>query len=187
VCALIVAALSSSAASAAPEILEQVAMEPRAIEGVSARQLTERARLCIVKNVSNDAVALKDTSRVNPMASVATMTGGDASTVQGGDVLQTVDLDAGLIVAQSRTSITNAMLMRYFVQSTLTFEARDGRFRLTHTGIKYAMQDTGYAANGGFTPVLVQTGSPHKKITAALADLSAKVADCVAEAPSADW
>ncbi len=180
-------AVASMSAGAAEEFLERVAMEPRAVEGVSSRQLAERARVCITQNVTNDAVSLKDTSRVNPLASIATMTAGDKDTIPGGEVLQTVDLDAGLIVAQSRTSIMGPMLNRYTIQSTITFESKDGRFRITHTGIKAAMANTGYATNDGFTPVRIQFGSSYKKIEAALNDVTVKISQCVATAPSADW
>ena len=186
---LIAVTLMSAATQAIAEdkYLDRVETEPRAVAGASVHQLAERGRLCILQHVTNDAVALKDTSRVNPMASIGTMTAGDTTAVQGGDVLQTVDLDAGLIVAQSRTAIPGAIFNRYFIQSTVTFEARAERFRLSHTGIKYAMQDTGYASNSGFTPVRIQTGSPYKKIEAALQVVSTKIADCVAAAPVADW
>jgi len=185
---LAIAALLATHPAIASEFLERVEMEPRTVDGVTARELTERARVCITQTITNDAVALKDTSRVNPMASIGTMTSGDSKTLDGGQVLQTVDLDGGLITAQSRTSVPFMMFNRYNVQSTVTFEARDGRFRITHTGIKAAMQDSGYASNDGFQPVRIQTGSAFKKIEAALHAISAKVSDCVATAPgSADW
>lgn len=178
--------LTASLALADGQFLERVEMEPRAVEGASVRQLAERGRVCLSQNVVNDAVVLKDTSRVNPMASVATMSAGDTSTVQGGGVLQTVDLDGGLLVAQSRTPMSVA-LFKYAVESTITLEAREGRFRITHTGIKLAMKDTGHASNDGFNPVRVQPGSPYKKVEAALQALSTKISDCVAAAPAANW
>jgi hypothetical protein len=182
-----IAAVTVPAMAAEEKFLERVEMEPRAVDGASVRQLTERARLCITQNVTNDAVTLKDTSRVNPMASIGTMTAGDSKAIDGGQVIQSVDLDGGLIVAQSRTSIPFMVVNKYTIQSTITFEAREGRFRITHTGIKSATQDTGYASNSGFQPVRVQTGSPYKKIEAALQDVSTKISDCVATAPSSDW
>lgn len=173
-------------AVADPQYLDRVEAPVVTAEAVPARQLAERARLCITQNVTNDSVVLKDTSRVNPMFSVATMSAGDTNAVAGGDVLRTVDLDAGLIVAQSRIPFTH-MMMKHSIESTITFEAKDGRFRITHSGIKAAQLSTGYASNNGFQPVLMQAVSGYKKIEVALQEVSTKISTCVVSADNSSW
>jgi hypothetical protein len=185
----VAAALISSASIAEERFLDRIEAPVRTVEGASVRQLSERARTCISQLVTYDSVVLRDTSRVSIMSPVPADTSGDTTAVAGGDVLRTVDLDAGLIIAQSRTPYSR-MMMKHILESTITFEAKDGRFRITQTGIKAAMQSTGYAANTGFSPVRIQPGSGHEKIGAALLALSEKIGDCVetsAGADSADW
>ena len=185
--ALMLAGLIIAAPAVADtQYLDRVETPVVTVEGASAHQLAERARLCIIQNVTNDSVVLKDNSRVNPMFSVATMSAGDTNAVQGGDVLQTVDLDAGLVVAHSRVQLTR-MMMRHAVESTITFEAKDGRFRIAHSGIKAAMLSTGYASNNGFQPVIVQAGSGYQKIEDALQAVSAKIGECVVKTDNSNW
>lgn len=188
VCA-VAAALISPAAVAEDKFLERIEAPVRTVDGASVRQLSERARTCVSQMVTFDSVVLRDNSRVSIMSSKPADTAGDTTAVAGGDVLRTVDLDAGLIVAQSRTPYSR-MMMQHVLESTITFEAKEGRFRITQTGIRVAMQSTGYAANTGFMPVRIQPGSGHEKIAAALLALSEKIGDCVATSAGsndADW
>lgn len=179
------AALISPAVAADAKFLERVESPVQAVDGASARQLAELARTCISQVVTFDSAVLRDNARVSIMSPIPADTSGDTTAVAGGDVLRTVDLDAGLIVAQSRLPFTR-MMMKHIAESTITFEAKDGRFRITQTGIRVAMQSTGYAANTGFSQVRIQPGSGSEKIEAELLALSAKIGDCVAAASSPD-
>jgi hypothetical protein len=183
---MLVLGLAAGPAMGDSQFLDRVESPVRSVDGASVRQLTEKARTCISQMVTYDAVVLRDSSRVSPMSAIPGDTSGDTTAVAGGDVLRTVDLDAGIIVAQSRIPWTR-MMMNYVLESTITFEAKEGRFRITQTGIKQAMLSTGYMANTGFIPVRVQPGSPSAKIEAALQDHAAKIGDCVASADNSNW
>lgn len=148
------------------------------------REIATAARACALKILRNDAFQIRDSSRVGFM-SPAGATDGDSSTIPGGEVVTTFDADGGLVVAQSR--ITRSTLFgKESVQSTVTIEAKDGRFRITHSSIGSASADTGYAANRGYGPVLVQAMSPHEKVRAALEGVTEKLAACIRDAPAAD-
>lgn len=172
-------------AAAESKYLESVESPVVQVPGVSAKDLAARGRLCILKDVTYGDVVLRDESRVAPYSMPGSQAGNTTSSA-GGDVLQSVDLDAGLVVARSRVPMSS-MMMRYSVESTITFEAREGRFKITQSAIQMAMLETGYAANDGFRPVLVQWGSPHKKVTETLQALATKIGECVATSESADW
>lgn len=150
----------------------------------SQNDLATRARTCAVKLLRNDAFQIRDASRVGFM-SPAGATDGDASTIPGGDVVTTFDAAAGLVVAQSRVA-RSALFGKESVQSTVTIETKENRFRITHSAIGSASADTGYAANRGYQPVLVQSMSGHAKIRATLEGLTEKLAACVKEAPAAE-
>lgn len=176
------AAMSASAESKYLETVESPVTE---VPGVSAKDLASRGRLCVLKHVTYGDVVLRDESRVTPYSMPGSQAG-NATSSTGGDVLQTVDIDAGLVVARSRVPMSSLM-MRYSIESTITFEAREGRFKITQTGIQIAQLSTGYATNTGFRPVLKQWGSHWEAIEKKLQDLAAGVSECVSTTPSADW
>lgn len=178
--------LLGSGAVHAAEYLERVESQVIEVPGASVRDLTERARICVSQLVTYGDVVIRDSARVSHVSPVPGSVAGDTTAVAGGDVIRTVDLDTGLLVAQSRVPVTS-MLMKYSVESTITFEAREGRFKITQTGIRAAQEYTGYAANTGYQPVGLWTGSPWKKVEAALQKLASKIGDCVATAENSDW
>jgi hypothetical protein len=148
------------------------------------REIATAARACAIKHLRNDAFQIRDSSRVGFMSPPGS-TAGDANTIPGGEVVTTFDPDAGLVVAQSRIT-RSALFGKESVQSTVTIEAKDGRFRITHSSIGSAAADTGYAANSGYHPVYIQAMSGHAKIRAALEALTEKIAACVRDAPASD-
>jgi hypothetical protein len=179
------AGLLTSGTGVAAEYLEKIESPVMEVPGVSSHDLAVRARLCVSQQVTNRAVVLRDESRSAPMAPVVTQGQGDTTAVAGGDVLRTVDLDAGLIIAQSR--ITIGSLMPAVIESTITVEARDGRFKITQTGIQRAFVNSGIAPTAGFKPVFDQWGAGADKVKKALEEQSAKIGDCVASPTNADW
>ena len=185
IAACLIGLATAFSASAESKYLESVESPVVEVPGVSVSDLASRGRLCILKHVTYGDVVLRDESRVTPYSMPGSQAGNTTS-ASGGDVLQSVDLDAGLVVARSRVQMSSLM-MRYSVESTITFEAREGRFKITQSAIRMAMLETGYAANNGFQPVLMQWGSPHKKVTETLQALATKIGECVAAPPSSDW
>lgn len=89
------------------------------------------------------------------------------------------DLDNGVIVAQSALSFGS--FPEWQARSRFTFEARDGRFRITQTGIEM-FNDMA----GGWRPIGKWTGSPWKKAEAAFTASADAVAQCVIAGPKKD-
>lgn len=105
------------------------------------------------------------------------------SGVQGGELIVSRDPAAGVVVSRNSVSYRDGLL-EWQMRSRLTLEAREGRFRLTHTGIE-RFNDQG----GGWSAVGKWWGSGWQKAETALKDVSAAVADCITGSPAArdDW
>lgn len=95
----------------------------------------------------------------------------------GKSVIASVVLEAGTVVANSRLDVRHGM-MQSLVQSTLTFEAREGRFRMVHAGVTRAQRIAGTGAPfSQFEPVGV--GSFSERVTAAMKERFGRIAECV--------
>jgi hypothetical protein len=93
--------------------------------------------------------------------------------VQGGQLI--VSDDGRDVVASNVLRYSSGMLT-WEMRSRVVFEARDGRFRVTHEGIE-RFNDTGAQ---GWYPVGKWFGSGWKDAEAALQRVSASLANCVA-------
>ena len=89
------------------------------------------------------------------------------------------DLENGIIVAQN--ALRFGSLPEWQIRSRFTFEAREGRFRISQTGIEM-FNDMG----GGWGPIGKWWGSPWKKAEAAFAGSADAVARCVIAGPKRD-
>jgi hypothetical protein len=119
----------------------------------SGKDLTTRAQACLARIVRYD--------------------GPDS----GKSVVASVSLETGTVVANSRIDIRSGM-MQSLVQSTLTFEAREGRFRMVHTGITRAQRLAGTGAPyNEFTPV--GEGAFSKRVISAMKEQFGRIASCV--------
>ena len=92
----------------------------------------------------------------------------DAPTVKSSD------LDAGIIVANNGFGASWGLLT-VSVRTILTFEAKDGRFKITHTSIE---DFSGYP-NNQWGKVGIWPGSGYKHIDEGAQTISKNVADCV--------
>ena len=91
------------------------------------------------------------------------------------------DLDNGTVVAQS--ALRFGSLPEWKIRSRFTFEAREGRFRISQTGIEM-FNDMA----GGWGSIGKWWGSPWKKAEATFTVSAAAVAQCVMKGPkSDDW
>jgi hypothetical protein len=90
------------------------------------------------------------------------------------------------VVAQSRVTIAK-MLGAETIQSTVTIETKDGRFRVTHSGIARAFADTGYGTNRGLQPVYIGGMTGHAKVEESLRQTTEKLATCIRTAAKSDW
>ena len=114
-----------------------------------------------------------------------------------GQTMQT-DIDGGTVVGASLFSYSSGGIP-WSVKSTLTFEAKDGRFRLTHSNL--AQKQGGPAipeswsilsgsvnqsAEGGWIRVGKWSFSGYKKVEGAAQAMSQRIATCVQSLHS-DW
>jgi hypothetical protein len=95
----------------------------------------------------------------------------DAPTVKSSD------LDAGIIVANNGFDYSDNF-SKTPVRTTLTFEARDGRFKITHSDIEQFI-DPKFGFSSGWMRVGAWAGSGSKRIEQRAQEISAKLADCV--------
>ena len=162
------------------KFLEKVESDVIDSEGAKS-DITKRAKNCIAQHVSNDALSMSGGTKIF---------GGFGSqdkqnTVNGGDVIVNVDVEGGVVTANSRKDY-RSMMVNQNVQSTLTFFAKDGRFKMRHTNIKSAQKSSGSVRNGGYSKVRMSWGGGAKKITTVLQEVSNTVAKCV-NTKETDW
>lgn len=151
----------------------------------TAQEITKRAMVCIPRIVRNDEIAIKDsaTSLIGPLNMAEKSRG-----VGGGSVIVTSDIESGTIVANSRVDFPGTMGIGRNARSVITFQAKDGRFRITHSAIETLQKDTGISTNVGYTKQGKGWGSGWEKAQAALEGVTAKIAECVSNpAASTDW
>jgi hypothetical protein len=89
------------------------------------------------------------------------------------------DLDNGIIVAQSALEYGSFPVWK--IRSRFTFEARDGRFRISQTGLEQFNEMA-----GGWAGIGKWWGSPWKKAEAAFTASADAVAQCVIAGPKRD-
>ena len=165
------------------EYLEKVESDVFEASG-SKPELAKRGKFCISSTVRNEEVRISDsTAGTGPLGSVGE---GHSGGVTGGDVFVDIDIEAGIITANNRVDY-ESKLLAHNVKSTMTFLAKDGRFKIQHTNIEQVQKNTGYMHNTGYMRVGKWWGSGWKDVEKALVDISSKVAECVISGPKEDW
>jgi len=95
----------------------------------------------------------------------------------GKSVIASSSVDNGIVVANSRLDIRHGM-MQSLVQSVLTLEARDGRFRMTHSDIRRAQRISGIGAPyNEFSPVRDVAFS--ERVRATMSEQFGRLAECI--------
>lgn len=150
--ALIAFAAVSSPVAAA-EYLTEVTSQVYQTAG-TPKEIATRAQTCIAQNLRS-------------------------GTVNAPQIVSS-DLDTGIIVAQS--SLETGSFPVWKLRSRFTFEARNGRFRITQTGLEW-FNDTG---SGAWLAIGKWWGSPWKKAEAAYTASADAVAQCVVAGPKKD-
>jgi hypothetical protein len=149
--ALIALGLLASPAAAA-EYLTEVTSQVYQAPG-TPKEIATRAQTCIAQNL-------------RPV------------TVNAPQIV-TSNLDNGIIVAQSALEYGSFPVWK--IRSRFTFEARDGRFRISQTGLEQFNEMA-----GGWAGIGKWWGSPWKKAEAAFAASADAVARCVIAGPKRD-
>jgi hypothetical protein len=170
----------------AADYLEQVESDVFESAG-TAQEILARAKSCIAQNVRNDEVRISDSASSGGPIPMPSMGTGHSDGITGGDVISSVDPDTGTITANCRVDYQSNMLA-HNVKSTLTFFAKDGKFKIRHTNIEYLQKSTGSMQNSGYSRVGKWWGSGWKAAQTALESVSAKVSKCVQDGPnSQNW
>lgn len=127
----ILSVLPTLALAAAPEP-QSIQSEAIELAGTKA-EILSRAKTCVAKLVRFDPIRVNTAGALELMAGAAS----DAqrfTDIPGGPVIVDVNSDTGTLVANNRTSAKFAGV--FYIDSLLTIDARDGKFRITHTDIK---------------------------------------------------
>jgi len=138
--------------AAAHESLSEVTSQVYQTPG-TPKEIATRAQTCIAQNLRSGTVSAPQ--------------------------IVSSDLDNGVIVAQN--ALRFGSLPEWQIRSRFTFEARDGRFRISQTGIEM-FNDMG----GGWGPIGKWFGSPWKKAEATFTASADAVAQCVIAGPKKD-
>jgi hypothetical protein len=139
-------------------------------------------KLCIAEKITNNAVALQDSSG----SFVGAATGRyyqntQSQTVQGGGVFKYVDDSASALIATGSTDggSTALGLTHDLIKFDLKALASDQGVTLKFINITRAQQYTGSVANDGFNPVGMWRGAGAQRIYAALKVVATKVKACL--------
>lgn len=140
---------------------------------------SEIAANCIVENVTNDSVILKDSSN----SFVGDFTGtyyniNSSKEVGGGTVLQRVS--DSRVIAHGTTEY-RSMLLKHYLKFGISAKAENGKTRLTFKNLKQTQQDTGFASNDGFTSIGTWGGSGLDEAYMALDNIKNNISVCMDE------
>lgn len=155
--------VASAALAAAPEYLTEVVSPVHEAVGTPS-ELARRAEGCMSQHVGQN---------------------------EGGQVILSSSPETGVVVANNSLEYRDG-LVPWRMRSRLTFEGRDGRFRLTHNAIE-RHNDQGLGAQllkaTPWGPVGKWRGSGWQKAQQALEAISERVAECVTTPTKArdDW
>lgn len=112
-----------------------------------------------------------------------------AASADAGSVIVSSDPERGVVVGSNALEYRDGMLP-WRMRSRVTFEGREGRFRITHTAIqRFNEQSFGaqVLSADAWQPVGKWRGSGWQKAEQALQGISTQIADCVLSSePSAD-
>jgi hypothetical protein len=150
--AAIIGLAALASPAAAAEYLTEVMSQVYQAPG-TPKELATRAQTCIAQNLR-------------------------PGTVNAPQIVSS-DLDNGIIVAQSALEYGSFPVWK--IRSRFTFEARDGRFRISQTGLEQFNEMA-----GGWAGIGKWWGSPWKKAEAAFTASADAVAQCVIARPKRD-
>jgi hypothetical protein len=134
-----VLALVSSSVFAADPPPTQIQSETFELAATKA-EIMSRAKTCVAKLVRYDGVRVDTRSAIGIIA--GSQSEPDANTdVPGGSVIVDANLENGALIANNRLSAKFIFNSTFYIDSTLTIDIRDGKFRITHTNIKTNTKD----------------------------------------------
>lgn len=167
---LLIALLATISITAnAADLLDKVESPVYQTAGTPA-QITTKAKACMAEILKNDNIGNSTTQSLFSYA------------------------DDSKLVATSRFEYTY-LLLRQSLQSKIIFEAKEGRFRITHTDIGYKQVETnGLLAWGasvtsvtGHQPIAKVWGTGYEEAEKQINALDSRIADCVMNEQKSNW
>lgn len=149
---------------------------------MSRADIIDRASYCSNRHLSVDAVKLSGGDQ--PVFSLGST---ETTQDQGGQVVQQIDKDQGLLVARSRAEYNTGLSLSHVAESTVLVEAQDRRFRIVHADLASAQASTGYIRNSGFSPIGAWSGAKWEQALSAIQEESQTVAKCITSDAAGDW
>jgi len=170
-----------SSNSFAVEFLETVDSDVFQTTG-SIQEITKKAKVCMSRILQNNEVRISDSASGTGFFSGLTSTmdnsKGHSDGVTGGAVLADADIDGGIITANSRIDYSSNLLS-HNVKSTVSFQAKEGRFKIGHSNIEYLQKSTGYMHNDGYRKIVKAWGTGWGNAERELQGVTTKIADCI--------
>lgn len=148
-------------------------------------QLIAKAQRCVAAKVSNTSVTV---GRSGGGGLLDAMSGLHRAQNPGADVpqlIELVDSTNGLLVANSVTDYRHSMFA-YIMKSRLTLEAREGRFRISHTDLQ-SMQKDGSSAQASYGPIVKAWGMGWEPAISSVIEVSKGIEVCMQQNGSGDW
>lgn len=142
-----------------------------------------RVKICVVENVRNDSVDVKDAAS----SFTGAYTGNvyhieKGRTEGGGQTVRLVDEDTETIIATGVTDYTKAMIasyLRYDVK--IVSSEQENKLRMVFSRIEAAQSNTGYMSNDGFNPIGTWYGTGSGAALEALGAVAQQLNSCISE------
>lgn len=154
---MIIAVIALMTSAGAPQdYLTSVVSPVYEVDG-SPAEIASRGERCIAQNLAAGAV--------------------------GGELIISRDIEGGTVIARNAVSYRDGLLT-WQMRSRVTFTAREGRFRIEHSGIERFNDQS-----GGWSPVGKWFGSGWSKAEDALKAQNERLSNCVrtAASPADEW
>lgn len=170
------------------DMFEKIESEVYQAEGTK-QELIKRGKSCFLLHVVNEDVFITDSSQGATFFSAVAggEVKGESHSIGGGDLFVDIDEEEGRIIANNTVDF-KSMWLNYNTKTRMTFLAKDGRFKISHTDIKFVQKDTGFSKNTGYKAPK-KRGFPKEKVfLKVLGEVTDKVASCVQSAQEKeDW
>lgn len=141
-----------------------------------------KLKLCVAENVSNNAVALRDSA--GSFVGAATRTYYEVNnvrTVEGSGVFKYVDDSLSTLIANGTTvsGENSTTFIKDFVRFELKAGVSGNDVSLIFYSITRAQQSTGSLSNDGFGPVGVWTGARTSDVVASIEGVAGRIKGCL--------
>jgi hypothetical protein len=161
------------------EMLEKVESEVYQTNGTK-QEIAKKAKRCIATQVRDREVILPGSKASSRGFSQFLYGGGKEGkddNTYGGDAFLDVDIEEGIIIANNKINYQSRLIPTH-IKSTMTFLAKEGRFKIKHTNIRNINKNNPYT-NKDHTKIAKAWGTGWRDAEKALKVVSGQIAECV--------